>query len=377
LKCKSAALLSLLTALLVLLVVDAPFWQNASGDYRTTKNACQHNIGAETNAGLYALSQTVTGDLVVENGTYLIEDMELHLTGKITARNDATVKVKNAKLVVTTRARDGIALLDRSNFIVENATLVLNSTNPGENWITVDNEAVVNITDSRLYGYAFIIGRQNSTTYVNNSSLTGPKPIDQKMFGVLTRDNSTARIMGAELDTVQASGHSSIYLTDSIAQTETVSVAGGGSALIEIENSHVGAAQWLSENCTLRISDSTAISIRFGGSVLHVEDSSISSVWVAGNSTTRLKSTSVNSVRAYDRSHVWLINSAVGKISTFDEGKVYVGWQVPLLGTISFPHTWIPILQGLAFLAGMSLVVALLIFLNRRWKRWMLKKAGL
>ncbi len=360
-KFKSTALLSLLIALLVLLVVDAPFRQNASGDYKTAKKDFQRSIGAETNDGLYALSQTVTSDLVVENGTYPIEDMELHLTGKITARNDATVKIKNAKLVVITHARDGIVLLDRANFIAENATLVLNSTNPGEeSWITVHNEAVMNITDSQLYGNARIIGRQDSTTYVSNSSLTGPKPIDGKVFGVFTYENSTARILGAELDKVQASGHSSIYLTGSIAQTETVSVAGGGSALIEIENSHVGAAQWLNGNLTLRISDSTAISIR-----------------VAGNSTTRLKSTSVNSVRAYDKSQVWLINSAVGKISTYDEGKVYVGWQVPFLGTISFPHTWVPILQGFAFLAGLSLVVALLIFLNRRWKRWMLKKAGL
>jgi len=62
--------------------------------------------------------------------------MELHLAGKITARNDATVRIKNAKLVVTTQDetiyRDGVVLLDRSKFILENATLVLNSTNPIE-----------------------------------------------------------------------------------------------------------------------------------------------------------------------------------------------------------------------------------------------------
>jgi len=319
-------------------------------------------------------------DLTIESGTYAMENMELNFTGKMTVTNDATLKVRNTTLVLTTRGetfyREAIVLRDKSRFIAENATIIFKSVNAIEDsYITVGDEALVNITDSELNGLAFIIGEQNSRTYINRSTLRNPSPTGTlDYFGVSARDNSTARIQNSKLDVAGAGDNASAYILNSDLMAGGI-FGGDGNSLIEIRNSIVGTVQWLRDNCTLRISNSTIEVIGFEGSVLHVEDSGITLVLrVYGDSTALLKSTSVKYVQAYDRSQVWLINSAAKDIRTLDEGKVYVGWQLPLFGTISFPHTWLPILLVLAFLLALSLIIALLVFLNRQWKRWQTKK---
>ena len=342
----------------------------------TFGNEFSSNIRASMSRGLQYQKLAVEGDIVVENGTYLVEDTELNLTVKIIARNNATVFIRNATLALTTRGynyREGIVLADKSRLIVENATITLESADIGEqSYITVGDDAVVNITDSKLYGTALIIGRKNSRTYVNHSVLKGPSPINLQVFSVLTEDNSTARIQDSELDTAGARGSSSVYVSNSIIQTRGVSA--GGNGLIEIENSSVGTSQWLWDNSTLRILNSTIDHILFAGSSLIVRDSKVHDIWASSNSTVWLMSVSVSRVLARGNSTLWLINSYAREIKAEDQGKVYVGWQLPLFGTIAFPHTWLPILQGLALLAALIIIIGLLVVLNRRWKRRQLQK---
>jgi hypothetical protein len=192
---------------------------------------------------------------------------------------------------------------------------------------------------------------------------------------VITYDNSTARIQDSELDIASAGGNSSIYVSNSIIQTRSVSATGKG--LVEIQNSLLGTIEWCFENSTLHIVNSTVSNIKFGGLSMIVKDSSIS-YYVSGarNSTIWLERISTSRITAEGNSTIWLIDSYAGKVEASDQGRVYVGWQIPLLGTVALPHNWLPFLEGLAILAALVLIIALLIFLNRRWKRWQLQKSN-
>jgi len=320
---------------------------------------------------------TIKGDIIVENGTHLIENVNLNLTGKIVASNDATVIIRNATLFVKTPGynfRDGILLADRSRLTVENATVFLESANAiEESYITVGDESIANITHSELHGIGLVMGRKNSRIYVNRSILKGPSGVDLLVCGVITLDNSTARIRNSELDLAQAGGNSSIYVSNSLIETRGVSA--GGNGLIEIENSKVGTSQWLWDNSTIRVLNSTIESILFDGASLVVRDSVVSH-WlrVVGNSTAWLTSVSASRATAMENATIWLINSYSRAIDTSDQGRVYVGWQLPLFGIVAVPYTWLPILQGIAILAALVLIIALLVFLDRRWKKWKLQK---
>jgi hypothetical protein len=323
----------------------------------------------------------VEGDILVESGTYLIENTVFNLTGKITATNDAAIVIRNATLFLTTRGhtvfREGIVLTDNSKLIAENATIDLTSANPiEESYIIVGDQSTANITDSKLYGIALIIGRQNSRTYVDRSVLKGPSPVDLRVFGVITEDNSTARIQDSELDTAEARGNSTIFVSDSIIKTRGVHA--GDNGLVEIENSLVGTVEtsiWPFFNSTFRILNSTIDQILFKGFSLTLRDSRVVyGLATYGNSTAWLTNISAMRVTALGNSTVWLINSYAREIDTRDQGKAYVGWQLPLFGLVATPHNWLPILQSIAVLAALVLITALLVVLNRRWKRWQLQK---
>jgi len=329
------------------------------------RNEVSNNANASTSMEQQQ-NIVVEGDIVVESGTYLIENTCFNLTGKITASNDATIMIRNATLLLTTREqtilRDGIVLADRSKLVVENATIVLGSPNELEqSYVTVGDEAMANITDSELYGHAYIRGRQNSRIYINRSILNGYDPFyfpHDVSFSVITQDNSTARIQDSKLDDTYAKGSSSVYISNSIIQ-ERLSVG---------------------ENCSIEIEDSLLRRVVSGGSgpetySISVRDSTIVSfLEVFGNSTVWLTNVSAKEVTACGNCTVWLINSYAEMISTYDQGNVYIGWQLPLFGIIAFPHNWLPILQGIAFLAASVLTIALLVVLKRRWKKWQLQK---
>ncbi len=318
----------------------------------------------------------IEGDIVVESGTYLIENVNLNLTGRIIASNDATVIIRNATLFVTTQGyiffRDAITLANRSRLSVQDAIIDLEFANGGDgSYITVGDESIANISDSELYGNARIVGRQNSEIYVNRSILRAPWPADDRMFGAVVHDNSTARIQDSELGRAAAEENSSIYIDNSIIST---GVYADGNTVVEIENSFIGGyveiSGWPSCNSTLRILNSTANSISFAGLTLNVEDSRVTfGVDAYGNSTARLTRVSASSVTATDNAAIWLFNSYSGAIRTRDQGMVYVGLNLGLFGTLAVPYTWLPILQGIAVLAAIAVIIALLVGLNRRWKR--------
>lgn len=346
-------------ALLLVATMFYPWSSLASSQIRTiaSGHVISGKVDARTSTSLHQ-NLVVEGDIVVKSGTYLIENTTLNLTGRITASNDATILIRNATLLLTTLGetvfQDGIVLADRSRLIVQNASIILKSANiPAEPHITVGDEATVNITDSELLSRnAFVISRQNARTYINCSEMGST--VDPGYFGVRTEGNSSAKIQESELHSVVASESSSVFVSDSIIER----VFADENGLIEIENSRVKAGVTFVHNSQLRVLNST-----------------IDHISTYGNSTALLTDVSTTRVEVRDSSAVWLIDSNAEEIDVSEQGKVYVGWQLPLLGIIAIPRSWLPILQGIAILAAIVLIIALVVFLNRRWKRRRLQKS--
>ncbi len=317
------------------------------------------------------------GDLIIENGTYLIENMEFHLIGNMSVRYEATVVARNAKIVLSPEGgvsfREAIVLEHESKFIAENLTIVFQPLSYDSSYIVVDDEAQLNITDSHLSGWGYIIARHNATVCIENGTLEGKNSIGAENCGVMTKDSASARIQNSKLDFAGARGESSILILKSNIQPRGVSASGNGS--IEIENSDVGYSEWLGERSILRIANSTISGVQSAGSVLHIQDSQIKyDVSTFSNCTAWLIGTSVPRLNARGNSTIWLINSAAKEIKTWDEAQVNVGWQLPVLGTLTVPYTWIPILQTALFIAIVLGIIAALVLINKRWNRWQTEK---
>jgi hypothetical protein len=324
----------------------------------------------------YYENRTHRGDLIIENGTYLIEDMEFHLFGKMSVRHDATVVARDAKFVLSPEGgvsyREAIVLENESRFIAENLTVVFQPLSYDFSYIVVDDEAQLNITDSQLSGWGYINARHNATVHIENGTIESLKP-EFESSGVITEDNAFARIQNSKLDYAGARDESSIFILKSIVQPDGVSASGKGT--IEIENSDVGYCEELPDSSILRITNSTIEGMNLVGGVLHVQDSQIKhTVWTARNCTVWFIRTSVASVYAGGNSTIWLINSAAKQIQTSDQAQVNVGWQLPVLGTLTVPHRWIPILQAALFIVTVAGIIAALVLINKRWNRWQTEK---
>jgi len=365
LKPKIVLLFVLLSVAMLLLMWTDPFLEKRF----IHRSADRENEQPNLLMSLVNSYQNVTyiGDIVVENETYLVENMELHLIGNITARNNATVIIRNSKLVLMIGAshREAVELKDTSKFIAENATIYFQSVSDDSSEITITDEAQVNITESSLFGWTYLIGGRNSKVFIANSIAKGPEPNRLREFGIVTRDAANARIENSTIDRVEAREQSSIYVTKSFVPSALLTEGGG---IIEIENSDVGSCL-LSGNSNIRISNSTLENIDFGGATLYVKDSSVnSSASAYDNSKIWFQSTRVFHVHAYENSTVWLINSGARYIDTSGDGKVYVGWQLPVFGIVVIPHTWILVFQVVFYLAIAVIIIASSVLIVLRWK---------
>jgi hypothetical protein len=374
LKYKRVSVFITISATLVFTVSFDAFLQDVPGQFTVLQKTPDNWLKSWTSTASLYENKTHTGDIIVENGTYLVENMEFHIVGKMSVRNDAAVIVRNAKLVLSrVWYIEAIEFKNKSKFMAENATIVFQlSIGPYPSYIIADHESQLNITDSKLSGWGGIIARNDSKVYIENGTFEGPNPRDDEDCVVITKDNSFASIQNSKLDSASARGQSSILVMQSVIQPNGVSAIENGT--IEIENSDLGYCQWLLEHSNLRMSNSTVEGISFGGSILQAQNSRINGLRTSVNCNVILIDTPVSYVKAHGNSTVWLINSVAREIKTWDEAKVNVGWQLPVLGVLTVPYTWIPILKVVFVIALLIVVIAAAVLLNRRWKRWQTEK---
>ncbi len=318
-----------------------------------------------------SLYQNVTqeGNIIIENGTYTIENMEFHIHGNITVKNDAIMVVKNSILFLSPIEKDfypeAIAFRNTSHFVLENSTVVAQVLNYQRPRITLYDNSEANLTSLNQSCIETLFLRNSSKLWMKDSILQGPKSTGDS--SIIAEDGSTAQIESSWFNYALSRGHSVICFKKSTISDDEIGAQDTGS--ITIEDSTIGFSQGMGGSSNLTVSNSTLDGIFFHGARLEIENSVVTSNLWLFNASVWIKNTPLSSVRAEGQSVIWLIDSPVGPITTDDNSVVYVGKELPIFGIIAVPHTWIPVLQNLLFLAVLVIVIALLIVVHDRWKR--------
>ena len=148
------------------------------------------------------------------------------------------------------------------------------------------------------------------------------------------------------------------------------SVNGGEACDIQIKNCVIYSYSSIYWGSTLLVYNSSILSIfKVYGATAKFNNSSIEELVVNDYGSARLVRCSVSKTKALNNSTVWLINSDGGVISTINESEVFVGYDLPLLGVVLFPYTWIPILQALMITLTITIVIIVILILKRCFRR--------
>lgn len=296
------------------------------------------------------------GDINVSDcETFTIQDCEFNITGKIIVQDNATLIVKNARFVTTPSLwSDGTSLIvkNHAGLLVVNSTIVFHHPRGCNCQIILQNEAKVNITESMLIGHGDIVARDNSTIKIYNSNITiGFSSYD--FSGVVTFDNSVAEVEDSTIDGVFIWDKSAASIKDSVAKLIRTGWKETDETVINITNSRIDS-----------------ISVQGGTPLFHIIRSSISDGYFHCNTSAWFIDSSTRTLRATGNAMIWLIGSSAGSISTNNNAKVFVGWNLPLFGPVTVSHTWIPTMQIL-FMISISVVIGVsYIVYSRKKKQW-------
>jgi len=297
---------------------------------------------------------TYEGDLIVENNqTFTIQDSEFNMIGKIIVKDTSTLIIRNSKFIaIPPWDGDSIVMLDNSNLIITNTTVIFKHPGGFDVHISLQHNAKANITYSTFKNHGYILAYNNATIYVSNSTITlGTK--STKYSGVSTFDFSTAEIENSTVDGVFIWDNSTVSLKNSIVKLLRTT--------------------WEQDRTTVNLMNSEIYRIEtYGGTViLRVDDSEVTSVNFLGNCSALFMDSSVEKMSARGNTRVLLLKTSYGDIETYDNATVLVGWHIPLFGLITIPYTWVPIFQGLLFLIITAVIIVTLVIIIKEWKKGM------
>lgn len=162
------------------------------------------------------------GDIVVEhNDTLLIHDCQFNQTGKLILRDNAEVTISNATFISNWNPNETpdeaywrtkkVILQNQSKLTIVNSELILSanaSYNRDEHCIIVGDEAIVNITDSKItYSDGlgdYIYGRNNSRVWMRNVVMSTFYPVSYYSVqypksGLELEDQSQAEVQNSTL----------------------------------------------------------------------------------------------------------------------------------------------------------------------------------
>jgi hypothetical protein len=285
--------------------------------------------------------------IVGGNEIRTIENCEYHLIGNITVKDNATLIIRNAVFNQTGAGnRAGIEVKNQARLIVTNTTLMISQDFISK--ILVQDEARVNIVNSNITNPKqdiFIWPEDNSTIHIENSVISGP---------------------GSRV--VVANGDSEVHIKNSSIARVTV----WERSTVIIESSSLNEAIRAFNNCTVNVFDSTIGYVTaFGSLTLYIRSSIIESYVQTGmESHVWLVKTSVKNVIAAENSEVWLIDASAGAFEEHDNAKVFVGWELPLFGTIAFHHRLAFVIQLVTPIAvGATAFVVLFVVIRKLRKR--------
>lgn len=305
------------------------------------------------------------GDILVEhNGTLLIQDCQFNQTGKLIIKDNAEVTISNATFISNWNPNEtpdeaywrtkNLILQNQSKLTIVNSELILSanaSYKRDEHSIIIGDEAIVNITDSKI-SYSdglgdYVYCRNDSKVWMRNVVMSTFYPVsyygDYPKSGLSIEDQSHAEVQNSTLD----------YL--SIGQTAD---SWGGRS-----------------NCTVDIGTSKFEYLQTYGtdfSNVEISSSNISRLDINGqDSSVRLTNTTIGELnKHYDDAKIVLFDSSIQNIYVYAFSNIWVVWQLPLFGQVQIPYAWAPyIIPALVTsVAIVFLILGLALFLNARRK---------
>jgi len=306
------------------------------------------------------------GDIVVEhNDTLLIQDCQFNQTGKLIIKENSQVTISNATFISNWNPNEtpdepywrtkNLILQNQAKLTIVNSELILSanaSYNRDSHCIIVGDEAIVNITDSKI-SYSdglgdYIVCRNNSRVWMGNVVMSTFYPVsyygDYPKSGLELEDQSQADVQNSTLDYASVG--------------QTADSSGGQS------------------NCTLDIDASKLEFLGIFGtdfSSVRLSSSKVSRFDLNGqDSSARLTNTTVGELnKHYTNARLVLSNSSIQNIYVSDSSNMWVVWELPLFGQVEIPYAWVPYIIP-AFAACVVIVfviVGLALFFNARRKR--------
>ncbi|MCD6242887.1 hypothetical protein J7K06_04295 [Candidatus Bathyarchaeota archaeon] len=209
---------------------------------------------------------TYEGDLIVENNqTFTIQDSEFNMIGKIIVKDTSTLIIRNSKFIaIPPWDGDSIVMLDNSNLIITNTTVIFKHPGGFDVHISLRHNAKANITYSTFKNHGYILAYNNATIYVSNSTITlGTK--STKYSGVSTFDFSTAEIENSTVDGVFIWDNSTVSLKNSIVKLLRTTWEQEDRTTVNLMNSEIYQIETYGGTVILRVDDSEVTSVNFLG----------------------------------------------------------------------------------------------------------------
>jgi hypothetical protein len=320
----------------------------------------QIDIGSHfQNSSIHEGNLTIGG-----NATFLIENCQFNLTGKLIVKDAAEVIIRNATFISNwntseepERGGGGTEYRRTRHLIVENqakltvlnSDLILNTSYPlgdPRRWVShafiLYDQAIMNITGSKIIytnGNGDVIyAYSTSKLWMRDITMSTFKPentydTNYPKSALVTYDRSEAEVQNSTIDEV------GVY----------------GNCTVNFSNSSVEYFQTMSDSSRVSITDSTISQLRIFGPD--------SKVW--------LTNTSIEELVVRGNSKVWLHDSSI-KENWGWKSRIWVVWDWPLFGQVSIPYTWAPYIVPVIVTAITSTLIAITVaflFLRRRKRR--------
>lgn len=334
-----------------------------------------HSIGYEISSftDFVGHFQNVTvheGDLIIgDNATFLIENCQFNLTGKLIIEDRAEVVICNATFISNWNTSEvpekfgtepwrtrHIIVENQAKLTVLNSELILSATYPwhGEyHSVLLYGHATANITKSKV---TYVNG-PGDCIYAYNDSKLWMKDVTLSAFTpetpwyehlqypkcyLLAYYRSEAEVQNSTIDRAYVNGNCTVHFFDS------------------------NAEYFEGHSSRINITDSSMSQLMFWGSNVWLTNTTIGTLTSRTNSKIRLIHCVAEEVSAGDKSEVWLLDSSVKELH--GKSRVWVVWDWPLFGQVSIPYTWAPYVVPVIAIALASPLIAImaLLFLRSR-----------
>ena len=294
------------------------------------------------------------GDITVgNNDTFLIQDCQFNLTGKLIIKDRAEVVIHNATFISNWNTSEvpeksgtqpwrtrHIIVANQAKLTVLNCELIFSATYPWHaeyHSVLLYNHATANITKSRVTYVNgkgdFVYAYDDSKFWIEDATISTHKPenvygYEYPKSGLVTTGQSEVEVRNSTFDEMHIEGNCSVVF------------------------SNVNA-----EYCGM-INDSSKV---------NVIDSTISKFDIYGpDSNVWLTDTAAKELIVRGNSKVWLHNSSVKDI--LGENRVWVVWNWPLFGPIAVQYAWTPYILPVITSIIILIAIATLLLLMRRRK---------